>query len=158
MALAETQISSKYFSKVQKVVHLFLYSANDNSCQFDPKKTLSCKLIFRTEEEELKWIYSTFTQLPYKFQKHSIPTKLQQRKNRAFLQWLVTAVPEGQEISRLEDYLLCFDTSTTAGTHETRKAGSLQQEWSEGHKICETGMQQSRQLMKKWEAKEDGLT
>lgn len=52
MALAETQISSKYFSKVQKVVHLFLYSANDNSCQFDPKK-LSCKLIFRTEEEEL---------------------------------------------------------------------------------------------------------
>lgn len=39
MALAETQISSKYFSKVQKVVHLFLYSANDNSCQFDPKKT-----------------------------------------------------------------------------------------------------------------------
>lgn len=70
----------------------------------------------------------------------------------------MTAVPGGQEISLLEDYLLCFDTSTTAGTHETRKAGSLQQEWSEGHKICETGMQQSRQLMKKWEAKEDGLT
>lgn len=49
-------------------------------------------------------------------------------------------------ISWLEDYLLCFDTSTTAGTHETRKAGSLQQEGSEGHKICETGMQQSSNL------------
>jgi len=41
---------------------------------------------------------------------------------------------------------------------ESSRAGSLKQEWSEGYKICQTGMQQSRQIMKKRGAKEDGLT
>lgn len=34
---------------------------------------------------------------------------------------------------------------------EARRARSLKQEFSEGYKICDTGMQQHRQIMKKQE-------
>lgn len=81
MALSEIWILSKYFSKVQKVVHLFLWNANDNSYQFDPSN-LSCKLIFRTEE--LNWIYSTFTQLPYTISKVYVSNKTAVEEEQGF--------------------------------------------------------------------------